>query len=82
MIVSFLVPLYKTIHIMVSEKDSKIRESLKMVGMNDLAFWLSWLAYYTWVNTLVCLSMWIGLMTLVFDRSEGMVTLLFIWLYG
>lgn len=82
MIVSFLVPLYKCVHMVVAEKDSKMRESLRMVGMSESSFWLSWLAYFTWVNTLVSLSMVTGLYMLVFDRSDYTVTFAFVWTYG
>lgn len=82
MIASSLIPLYKTVHMLVSEKASKVRESLRMVGMSESVYWLSWLAYYTWANTFVSTGLWLGLMTLVFERSNALITWLFIWTYG
>ena len=82
MIVTFLIPLYKTIHMIVTEKSTKVRESLKMVGMGETAFWCSWLAYYTLINTMLSLSMWSGLMMFVLEKSNGLITFGFIWIYG
>lgn len=82
MIASSMMHIYKTVHMIVTEKASKVRESLKMVGMGEGAFWLSWLAYYTWVNTLLTFVMLLGLQGFVFERSSGLITFLFIWIYG
>jgi hypothetical protein len=31
---------------MVSEKESKARESMKMMGLVDFSYWLSWWTHY------------------------------------
>jgi hypothetical protein len=82
MIIGYLIPLFKTIHMIVSEKSSRVKESLRMMGMSDLPYWLSWYTHYTMINTLVSLVVSIGLMGLVFENSSGFVTFMFAWIYG
>ena len=79
---SFLIPLYKVTHMIVTEKSNKVRESLRMCGLGQTAYWLSWFVYFTWVNTLVCLVLFTGLMGFVFDRTSGFIFFVFIWIYG
>lgn len=42
----YVMPLYRTIYAMTNEKDSQIKESMKMMGLSESAYYLSWLSYY------------------------------------
>jgi hypothetical protein len=39
--------LYMTCYRVVSERDNRIRETMRIMGLSDLAYWASWLLYYT-----------------------------------
>ena len=38
---------------MVREKESRVKETMKIMGTTDLPYWLSWFAFYTLLNTVV-----------------------------
>ena len=46
MVLSFIAPIFRLISLIVIEKESKVREGMKMMGLKDRAYWLSWFAYY------------------------------------
>ena len=42
----YVLPVGKLIERMVSEKESRARESMKIMGMSDTAYYLSWFSYF------------------------------------
>ena len=66
----------------VREKESRIKETMRIMGMTDLPYWLSWFVFYTVINTIVATLSWSTLMFKVVNYSEPMYVWLFIWLYG
>ena len=42
----------------VREKETRIKETMRIMGMTDLPYWLSWLVFYTFVNTVVTTISW------------------------
>jgi len=57
----YIPPLYRTVYRIVVEKETKVKESMKMMGMTDFSYWLSWLAYYSLVNLSVSTLSWLVL---------------------
>lgn len=53
-----------------------------MMGMKDLPYWSSWLAYYTIVNTVLTTLCWATLQLGVFNHKSALILYIFIWLYG
>jgi hypothetical protein len=43
----FVPVLYNTVYRIVKEKESKTRESMKMMGLTDTSYWMSWFVFYT-----------------------------------
>jgi hypothetical protein len=43
----YILPLYNMVFFIVKEKENRTKESMRMMGMSDLPYWLSWLTYYT-----------------------------------
>jgi len=43
----YILPVSKVIERITSEKESRARESMKIMGMSDFAYFLSWWSYYT-----------------------------------
>jgi hypothetical protein len=46
MFITSLVPVSRLISRISSEKETKIRESMKMMGLTDAPWWLSWVIMY------------------------------------
>ena len=60
-LVMFIPPLYRTVYRIVQEKESRVKESMKMMGLGDFAYWMSWYTYYTTVNFCISFLAWLML---------------------
>jgi hypothetical protein len=54
----YIPPLYRTVYRIVQEKESRVKESMRMMGLGDLAYWMSWYTYYTTVNFAISFLTW------------------------
>ena len=82
-IIVMYVPLtYRTTYRIVAEKESKVKDTMRIMGMNIIPYWLSWLVTYTILNTiiviLVCLFMSINIVHI----ESFPVFFLVLWLNG
>ena len=46
----YIPPVYNTVFLIVREKESRAKESMRMMGMSDVSYWLSWVIYWTAIN--------------------------------
>lgn len=76
----FIVPLYRITYRIVNEKETKARESMKMMGLTDSSYWLSWAAYYTIIVTLISFICVILLSSLI--KTDPVIMFIIIWAYG
>ena len=68
---------------LVREKESKIKESMKIMGMRTLAFWLAWSIIYLGVILVVSIIMLaISIPSKIFGNSNAFCVFLFLFLYG
>lgn len=78
----FIPFIYNTVNRVVGEKSTRARESMRMMGMSDVSYWMSWLVYWTAINTTICVLIWaIGIIN-IFSQDNGGVLFFFVWLYG
>ena len=49
----FIPPVYNTTYLMVQEKQTRIKESMRMMGMSDVPYWLSWFVWFLFVETVL-----------------------------
>ena len=45
-VIMYMTPLTRLVLSLVGEKESKIRESMKIMGLKDRDYWLSWIIQY------------------------------------
>ena len=50
LLLMFILPLYNTVFAIVKEKESKAKESMRMMGMGDMSYWLSWFVFYATIS--------------------------------
>jgi ATP-binding cassette subfamily A (ABC1) protein 3 len=43
---TFLIPLYYIVSKLAEEKESKSREGMKMMGLKDTSYFLSWIVFF------------------------------------
>nr|AAM90895.1 ATP-binding cassette transporter sub-family A member 5 [Mus musculus] len=73
---------FLAIHI-VAEKEKKLKEFLKIMGLHDTAFWLSWVLLYASLIFLMSLLMAvIATASSLFPQSSSIVIFLLVFLYG
>ena len=82
LVVIFMAPLYNNVFLLVQEKENRGRESMRMMGMTDTPYWLSWFTHYTLINTVLSLLAWGILCYNVISHSSKLLMLIFFWLYG
>lgn len=78
----FIPPVYNTIYLIVREKESRIKESMRMMGMRDTAYWLSWYAYYSILSTVMVFMSWLVCFAGVFSNSNMFLILIFYICYA
>jgi len=78
----FVPVLYRTVYRIVNEKENRAKESMRMMGCRDSAYWLSWFSYYTIVSLLLITLSWAILYPFVFPNSNGFLLWLLLVLYG
>jgi len=78
----YVLPVGKLIERMVSEKESRARESMKIMGMSDTAYYLSWWTYFSIQVTAITIIGVAMLKRTIFPNSDGLVIFLFFWVYG
>lgn len=74
--------IYRTVYRIVYEKASRAKESMRMMGMSNLAYWSSWFVYYTLINTVITTLSTVILFIRVISPQSGVFLFLIIWLYG
>jgi len=78
----FIPPVYNTVFLQVKEKESRIKESMRMMGMLDSAYWLSWYVYYSCVSTMMVFLAWLVLLINVIPNSNPFLVLVFFLFYA
>ena len=67
---------------MVAEKETLVRDSMRMMGLNEFAYWASWLLYYL-VTIAVIASLCTGVLyATLFKYSSFLMVWLFFFSYG
>ncbi len=66
----------------VREKESRAKETMRIMGMTDLPYWMSWFIFYTVINTVVSTLALATLLPAVITYSQPFWMWLFFWLYG
>jgi len=79
----YLIPVYRITFRIVSEKESRARESMRMMGLQDSSYWLSWLTYYFLLVSTISLVITIVLgQSGVTKYSSGFLFFIYLWLFG
>ena len=72
-VVLYIPLLYRMVYRVVQEKQSRVREAMQLMGMNNLSYWLSWYTDYTIKNVLIVTLCWaiLKLYILKFSGDRG-----------
>ena len=81
-LLAYIPPVYNMTFKIVREKETRAKETMRIMGMTDLPYWMSWFVFYTVVNTVVSTAAWVTLLFRVVNYSNPAYVWLFFWLYG
>ena len=82
MLLVFILPVYRLISNMVSEKETKARESMKIMGLKDLSYWASWFVFHFIRVTIISALSTLILSFNVVVKSNPFIMFLFFWIFG
>ena len=82
MLLGYIPPVYNLTFKIVREKETRTKETMRIMGMADLPYWLSWFVFYTLINTVVTTLAWGILLINVINYSQPVYLWLLFWLYG
>lgn len=78
----WILPVYNVVFLIMKEKESKAKETMRIMGMNDFSYWLSWSVYYTFLSTVIATISWGILCINVVEDGSRLYTWLWFWCYG
>ena len=82
LLLAYIPTVYNMVFKIVREKESRAKETMRIMGMTDLPYWMSWFVFYTFINTIMSTLAWGILIIKVVKYSSLFYTWFFIWLYG
>jgi len=77
----FLWPFSRLVRGIVEEKELKLKEGMKMMGLTDTVFWSSWLCTYAFMFAITAILITIFSSGSVYAKSDGSVVFVFFWLF-
>jgi ATP-binding cassette subfamily A (ABC1) protein 3 len=76
-VVPILIPFCRFIYLMMNEKETRIKEYMKIMGLNEAAYYVSWVVHYETIFMIIGLSITWCVKTAIFIKSNAF--LLFLW---
>ena len=58
LLLAYIPPVYNMTFKIVREKESRAKETMRIMGMTDLPYWMSWFVFYTFINTIMTTIAW------------------------
>ena len=82
LLLAYIPPVYNMTFKIVREKESRAKETMRIMGMTDTPYLMSWFVFYTVINTVVTSLSLFMLLPAVINYSQPMYLWIFFWLYG
>jgi hypothetical protein len=74
--------LFRSVYRIVFEKVSKTKESMRIMGMTDFPYWLSWFTSFSIINLVMVTACWAILMINIISWKSSFFLFAIIWIYG
>ena len=81
LVLVFLLPVYGTVYDLVREKEQRSKESMRMMGMSDFSYWLSWFSFYMLQMSIICILGW-AMLNINVINGGTLYIFLYMWLFG
>jgi hypothetical protein len=77
----YIPAIYRTVYRIVQEKETRAKESMRMMGLQDMPYWASWFIYYLIVNTCLTTLSWFFMFG-IFKHTSYAMLWVFFFSYG
>ena len=81
-LLSFFTPVFRMTGRIVSEKETRVRESMAMMGLSESAYWMSWFLYWLMLDLVISTSCALILDNFLLVYSDFWPIWLFFFLFG
>jgi hypothetical protein len=78
----YIPMVYRTTYRIVQEKELRVREIMRMMGMSDASYWASWVLYHTMISTAISCIAYLLAGYGIFSFSDPTLIWAVFWLYG
>jgi len=78
----YIPMVYRTTYRIVQEKELRVREIMRMMGMSDASYWASWFLYHTMISTAISCIAYLLAGYGIFSFSDPTLIWAVFWLYG
>lgn len=78
----YFLPVFRMTYRMVSEKETRIRESMIMMGLTSQAYWISWFLYFLVFDIVIALISASILSIFLLNHSSFLVILIYFFVFG
>ncbi|TNV87329.1 hypothetical protein FGO68_gene5519 [Halteria grandinella] len=79
---TFLLPLYYIVSKLSEEKESKSREGMKMMGLKDSSYYLSWFVFHAILSSIMSVIVTLMLLINLFPESNKLLIFLMTFFYS
>ena len=79
---AFFTPVFRMTGRIVSEKETRVRESMAMMGLSETAYWLSWFFYWLLLIIIISTSCSLILYFWLLKHSNLVLIWLFFFFFG
>ena len=81
-LLAYIPVVYRTVFRIVFEKSTKAKETMRIMGMSDVPYWVSWFVIYTLSNTLITTLMVATSMINVVKQNSAVMFWIILWIFG
>jgi len=80
-LIIFIIPIFYITGKLAEEKESKAREGMKMMGLNDATYYFSWITIFTLIMLYTSIAVTV-VMTKMFNKNNGLAIFIFNFFYS
>lgn len=81
-ILMYIIPIHRLVMRIVTERESSSREIMKVMGMSEASYWLSWFIYFMSIATIIAASATLITKYQILPHSNGFLIFAYFWLFG
>jgi hypothetical protein len=81
-LLAYIPVVYRTVFRIVFEKSTRAKETMRIMGMSDVPYWVSWFVIYTLSNTLITTLMVATSMINVVKQESALMFWIILWIFG